>query len=1091
MRGVSEVVAARRQAAAATRTSGSHRRLLAVGVLLALAVLLFGAGSAEAAPPSTTMGSVSEVSYTSAHVTGQVDAGGSAFWAFQYSTDGVDWVSTNAESSTSSSPESVAATLAGLKGGTTYKVRLVANATPDFSAPEAISPGPDPEFQTLVVTPPTVSIEPAGSVAGTTAHFSGHVTAGNADPAFDSFCTFDYVTDEQFQLEGFAVREEISCVPNPVTGTGSTAVGADAAGLLPNTVYHLRIRAENQAPGGPVTAVAPTFQTEAIAPTISATTAQEISGTGAVLRGRVDPGGSSTTVHFEYMSRAAWEAAGRSMAGAKSTPDSSPIGADNQTYTVTAAIGGLTPETPYVFRLVATNAMSAPGGTAGPVRAFQTEVTTADSCLNAPVRAQQEATFLPECRAWEIVSPLEKGGSEAGDPHGEPHYALASPDGQSILYGVFGPIETPRRGLQEFALGHRVADGWSNENPLPDGKEATERLFALTHVPEFLIPNENLTRYVFGTRGSRIPEIPTDSTSPNGGALYRTGPGDSLEWVTRPAIPNPSPLPGEMELGGYVAAGAASDLSRVYFWSPAILTPEDSAREGAPGWGLFEWSDEGLKNAGLLPDGTESPYGAMPAGNMLTGPLKLLFNQSFVSADYLRGQVSKDGKSLLFVSPEPDVGPEPTQLYLRRDGHSVLVSHLENGSKAPDGVVPVGGLDFGLQSGATQFAFGSPDGMSAIFQTVDALTADAPANGALKTYRYEVATDTVSYLPGVDGGSVMTSSEDGKRFLFGSSTGASVWDHGTIRPVFSNPAGPGLLSPAQSNPSGSVFLFQSTTPIDGAHTGGTTQLFRYDVAKETVDCLSCGPDDLPSGEVGRASYTLADALVQNHMASADGKVFFDTPNRLLPQDINNVRDVYMWKEGRLYLLTSGKGDEDSFYLDTSSSGNDVFIATGNVLLAKDTDGVPDVYDVRVQGGFLEEKPVFCESEACRGAVSSPPGSSTAATASFVGAGNSKPRGKGTGGAKVKVGARRLVGDSLKLSVSVPGAGQVKVSGQGVKRTQKAYSKAGTYQLWVPLSQASVKTLDRKGKVQVKVELRFKPKAKESASTVNFVLNLKA
>jgi len=134
--------------------------------------------------------------------------------------------------------------------------------------------------------------------------------------------------------------------------------------------------------------------------------------------------------------------------------------------------------------------------------------------------------------------------------------------------------------------------------------------------------------------------------------------------------------------------------------------------------------------------------------------------------------------------------------------------------------------------------------------------------------------------------------------------------------------------------------------------------------------------------------------------SADGvRVFFDTPDPLVPQDINGKRDVYEWEEqgvgscpvghtgGCVYLVSSGAGPSESFFVDNSESGSDVFFATADELVPGDTDHGYDIYDARVGGGF-PQPPVAagCFGDACQGPLgaamlSTAPGGSATLTGS--------------------------------------------------------------------------------------------------------------
>src|SRR6478736_8299743 len=163
------------------------------GLLFALAPILvlasFATTSASAEPPSVSMGSATSPSYTSVHVTGEVDPEGELTeWFFQVSSDGgSSWErSSLAGFLEGSGAQPVAGDLEGLHPGTTYRVRLAAYNFTEFV--EVFSPEPSPEFSTEAVAPPSVSIAAPTAVTATGAHFSGEIdpeSPAGDPPAYD------------------------------------------------------------------------------------------------------------------------------------------------------------------------------------------------------------------------------------------------------------------------------------------------------------------------------------------------------------------------------------------------------------------------------------------------------------------------------------------------------------------------------------------------------------------------------------------------------------------------------------------------------------------------------------------------------------------------------------------------------------------------------------------------------------------------------------------------------------------------------------------------------------------------------------------
>src|SRR6266550_4924519 len=138
------------------------------GATSALALTIFAAGAAAAAPAVTT-GPTTAVGATTATVTGTVNPGGKATtWYVEYGTStgyGSNTSSTSAGSG--SSAVSVSANLSSLKAGTTYHYRLVAaNA-------DGTTHGGDAVFTTL--TPPDVVTGSASSITASSATLNGTV----------------------------------------------------------------------------------------------------------------------------------------------------------------------------------------------------------------------------------------------------------------------------------------------------------------------------------------------------------------------------------------------------------------------------------------------------------------------------------------------------------------------------------------------------------------------------------------------------------------------------------------------------------------------------------------------------------------------------------------------------------------------------------------------------------------------------------------------------------------------------------------------------------------------------------------------------
>jgi hypothetical protein len=231
-------------------------------------------------------------------------------------------------------------------------------------------------------------------------------------------------------------------------------------------------------------------------------------------------------------------------------------------------------------------------------------------------------------------------------------------------------------------------------------------------------------------------------------------------------------------------------------------------------------------------------------------------------------------------------------------------------------------------------------------------------------------------------GEAVRVSSDGRRMAF-------LW-----RPRIAGPeAEPGMAKPAanqDNTESGHVFPEYS-------HLG----LYVYDEGSEKLACVSCPPDGAPmTSDVSIASRILNlsafDAggfpFFQRYMSSDGRYVFFTTSQSLVPQDTNGLPDVYEYDvdAGELKLISSGTGEDGSWFEDASANGSDVFFLTAQKLTGWDTDTLTDLYDARIGGGFPEPPapPVPCDGDACHGIPSAVPSFNTAS--GFTGLGNASP-----------------------------------------------------------------------------------------------------
>ena len=233
---------------------------------------------------------------------------------------------------------------------------------------------------------------------------------------------------------------------------------------------------------------------------------------------------------------------------------------------------------------------------------------------------------------------------------------------------------------------------------------------------------------------------------------------------------------------------------------------------------------------------------------------------------------------------------------------------------------------------------------------------------------------------------------------------ANVWSHSlAINKADVSPSGTLLAFLSQRSATGydNEQAEHSELPPNGKCFRGAgkhlcREVYLYDAVSGGLACVSCNPSGArPLGESSLNSlYLREEQLYKNRQFSGDGgRLFFQSFDALLPHDSNGRQDVYEYEGGHVYAISDDAGPYDSFFLDASPSGSDVFLATADQLLRQDTDLRLDIYDARVGGGFpVNVSPPTCDNgDSCKPPPSAQPGVFGApASATFSGAGNITP-----------------------------------------------------------------------------------------------------
>jgi hypothetical protein len=808
----------------------------------------------------------------------------------------------------------------------------------------------------------------------------------------------------------------------------------------------------------PASAARNVFVLEPIAaPEIAGQSLSKVTGDSATFSAEVNAHGASTEYHFEYgqcSSLSACAASGYE----KSVPLTDvPIGSAFGFQNVSAHTQGLLAGSVYHFRAVAHNEF---GTVDGEEKAFSTQT--------AGVLA------LPDGRAWEMVSPPQKQGT-LFEPILE-GIVQASSNGDAFAGETFfEPTEEGAAGAYGFleaVFFGRSPDGWTSKTivpphsgvgPSPVGNGQEYRMFSEDLSKAILQPFGPVTPLAPGVSES-TPYLRTNYLSANPDELCGSGCFQPL--VSAANVPAGTKYGGEPNgkceatyCGPEVLAGTP-DLSHVVLSSGAALT--STPTEGRSS--LYEWSAGALQLISLLPEGEANEAGGHVAINPQFG------NNS---ENDTRHAISDDGSRIVWTGEVSHLATKPG-LYLRDIGSTETIRLDMPNSGAPSNAgkgdprymtasrdtsriffldterltenstaneerpdlyeynldAPLGSRltdlsvdkNVGESANVSMVTGASEDGSYVYFTAAGALAQGAAAAGACGGNGPK-ATQLCNLYVRHDGMTKLVaglSAEDGPDWST-SLTGL---------PVRVSPSGRWLAFMSNRNLTG----YDTTDAISGRP---DEEVYLYDASYAKLICASCNPTGarpvgVEEGNMGGLVKPLSDsktwiasnvppwtdfnvtrARYQSRYLSDSGRLFFDSHDALVSQDVNGTQDVYEYEPpgvGACYLsrstfsersggclapVSAGTSNEESAFLDASETGSDVFFLTSAKLSSQDFDNALDIYDAREcssQSPCIAPAPLMpppcVTGDSCKAAPSPQPeifGSPSSAT--FAGAGN--------------------------------------------------------------------------------------------------------
>lgn len=656
-------------------------------------------------------------------------------------------------------------------------------------------------------------------------------------------------------------------------------------------------------------------------------------------------------------------------------------------------------------------------------------------CSNESIREEQRVTALPDCRAYEQVSPVDKNGGVVAFPYGTAVRGLtgSSPDGNRVLYTAIQSFAGASSNPGHSYRGERSAAGWRTTDLSPDPTGQYPN--AISSPQALFDATPDLLTGLTVTGNSFHPLDQNQAGFSYGLDIYRLERNGSWTWISRGNEDVPATAPTRLTV-----FGRSADFSDVVFTSFPPLIPEDTGR--LAGRAVYERAGD---VTGLLSvDAGGQPLSECGATVGAEGAGGSEDVRTFRSA------VSSDGSRIVMTTPDPQEAfnfelaacQAPATIWVRDGGQVLEASASQRAIPDPGGSLPA------------QFQGATEDGSKVFFTSAEALTDDAePLGGeaAPFLYEYDVASETLSLVtpnepggagPNVSGVVGLTPDASHVYFVTGE---AALWlyANGSVTPVAS---APGLgqfedrilgIDEAKRNArfgSDGTLLFGTRTNITSFDSQGKLQLYRFRPGDPAPICISCNTEGrAPLGDAGMKRDFQPSWLTPRNLL-ADGRVFFETQDNLVPRDSNATWDVYAWSEGEgARLLSDGSWFGGSGFVDASADGRDVFFATANSLVGWDIDnGGTDIYDVRSGGGFPEPPPpAVCQGDGCQAPPAAAPASPATGSSAFAGPGDRK---RAT--AKRCAKGRKAVKVKGKVRCVKP-AGKKKSTGKKSKTPQRA------------------------------------------------------
>jgi hypothetical protein len=633
--------------------------------------------------------------------------------------------------------------------------------------------------------------------------------------------------------------------------------------------------------------------------------------------------------------------------------------------------------------------------------------------------------YLPDCRAYELVSPPYKQGYQMS-------FEGSAPDGSRVvgaslgdLSGAKGASQT-RNDLGDLYEMVRSSDGWQTVPLTPENPEyrsavsfkgvsanAGAELFSMPSAPA---GQDNF--YVVRNSGTSVTDL-GPATPPSDGPASEPGPGPTQE----------PGLEGGAAISFFTPVGTTPSMTHIVFKLHAPFGWEgDTTQRGYDN--LYEYAEgTGGPPAMVAVEGSRDSTTLIgECGETLGGPTD---TTSF-------GAFSESGEITFFTPVAQDEGgvyacglkqPQHAQLYARvAQSKTVQVSAPQCSPEWCEATPESDAVFSGASRSGEKAFFLSTQRLNGS-ATEDATTTDSAdemagsgcerAEGTgCNLYEYNLSDKALTTIsagvgaPHVQG--VVRVAAGGSRVYFvatgkltaepnseghapeekmdnlyvyenlGGGAPTTIRFIATLSPedeaLWGRDSGEDVGRPVSTTPDGEFLVFESRADLTSDDTSsGVDQLFEYQAgAANTLKRVSVGNegfnDDgntttfgaaIPTAEYTEDRWYYPQPIVVSNNGQV---VVFESEDALVKGagDSEAGRtNIYEYDAGHVALIYGEAGVRSGLY-GMDEDGENIFFKTQASLVPEDTDTQTDIYDAREDGGRPAAGPVACAGEACQG-----------------------------------------------------------------------------------------------------------------------------